>query len=141
MIQLKRGQKRCKSCKSINPVRCRLCKSCGQSFVRKNTPVKNEIKDWRDLEKGTYIRIIQGTGPYFISNIDSPDGQAGEKICLGSTGVYEVISTDNSGIRACGASRKNGGFTYLYMGKPYQSKETGTFLEPYRFTRVKRKQR
>ena len=141
MIKLKRGQKRCTSCKTINPVRIRLCKNCGVNFIRKNTPVKNEVKSWQDLEVGSFIRIVQGTGPYFISDVDSPDGKAGERICLGNTGVYKVMKLDSRGIYAYGASRKNGGFTYLYMGKPYRAKETGTFLEPYRFTQVKRKKR
>ena len=45
-MKLKRGQKRCKSCKHINAARQRMCVKCGKTFQIKNRPIKNEIKDW-----------------------------------------------------------------------------------------------
>jgi hypothetical protein len=58
----------------------------------------------------------KGTGPYFISKRDSEDGLAGEKICMGNTGVYKVVGLDNTGIVVYGAALKNAGYSYIYMG-------------------------
>ena len=139
MTKLQRGQKLCPKCDEINASRQRTCKYCQHEFISKNTPIKNEVRDWKNLEVGTYIKIVQGTGPYFIARRDSEEGVAGERICLGSTGVYSVAGLDSNGIHAYGTTRKNGGFCYLYMGPPHISKATGTHMEANRIKRVKRK--
>ena len=134
--KLQRGQKLCKKCGEINAARQRVCKGCGHEFVSKNTPISGEIKEWKELQKGTLIKVIQGTGPYYIAKRDSEESSAGERICMGDTGVFKVISTDHSGILVYGASRKNSGYSYLYMGPAKKSEITGTFLEPYRIKYV-----
>ena len=142
--KLSRGQKLCKNCKGVNASRQRVCKHCDTPFVLKNTPIKGEIKDWRLLEKGTLIKVIQGTGPYFISKRDSEDGLAGEKICMGNTGVYKVVGLDNTGIVVYGAALKNAGYSYIYMGPSRKSNTTGTYLEPHRIkllTKIKKRKR
>ena len=140
-VKLKRGQKLCTECGAVNAARQRVCKQCGHQFISKNTPVSGEIKDWKSLKKGTLIKVIQGTGPYFISKKDCDEAFAGEKICMGNTGVYKVVGIDDKGIVAYGASPKNAGFTYLYMGNARVSQTTGTYLEPYRIKFVKKSKR
>ena len=135
-IKLQRGQKLCKECDTVNAARQRICKGCGHEFMSKNTPIAGEVKDWKELQKGTLIKVIQGTGPYFISRRDTDESYKGERICMGDTGVFKVISTDHSGILVYGASRKNSGYSYLYMGVPKKSEITGTYLEPYRIKYV-----
>ena len=63
------------------------CKHCGEPFIRKNTPVKNEIKNWKELESGQQIKIIQGTGPYYICSTASDEYNAGEKVYMGCKGI------------------------------------------------------
>ena len=140
-VKLNRGQKLCNSCQSVNAARQRVCKQCGHQFISKNTPISGEIKDWKSLQKGTLIKVIQGTGPYFISKKDSDEGLAGEKICMGNTGVYKVVGVDDKGIIVYGGSPKNSGFTYLYMGNARISQTTGTYLEAYRIKFVKKYKR
>jgi hypothetical protein len=138
-MKLNRGQKRCKKCKSINAARQRICKNCQFEFISKNTPVKGEIKDWKSLEIGDYIKIIQGTGPYFINKKDTEESKVGDRICLGDIGVYRVEKKYRDGLRVSGVSFKNGGFSFLYMGKPKYIPSTGVHREPYRIKRVKRR--
>jgi len=140
-VKLQRGQKLCPNCNSINAARQRVCKYCSFEFMSKNTPIKNEIKNWKELPKGSYIKVIQGTGPYYLCNKQSEEHNVGDRICLGNIGVYKVISIDSTGLRVYGASPKNAGFTYLYMGEPYQSEITGTFFEPYRIKKVKKREK
>jgi hypothetical protein len=144
-VKLSRGQKLCKKCNEVNAARQRVCKSCGNCFTSKNSPIVGEIKNWKDLEKGTLIKVIQGTGPYYIAKRDSDESFAGEKICMGDTGVFKVISTDDNGIVVYGASRKNSGYSYLYMGQSKKSENTGTYLEPYRIkyvvTKIKKRRK
>ena len=137
-MKLKRGQKQCKSCGYINPARQRVCKDCSTEFTPKNHPVKGEVFDWKSLEKGQLIKVIQGTGPYYVCSKDTDDGEANEKICMGDLGVFKVMSLKSNGICAYGASRKNKAFTFLYMGEPYKC-DSGICMEKYRIRRVKRK--
>ena len=58
-IKLKRGQKLCKSCGAICASRSSFCKTSNKPFISKNTPIKNEIKDWESLEKGVRFKVIQ----------------------------------------------------------------------------------
>lgn len=136
-VKLKRGQKLCKKCNSINAARSKKCKYCCNDFISKNIPIKNEITDWRNIELGSYIKVIQGTGPYFICTKDSEDTKMGEKICMGDTGVFKIVGKDQNGLKVNGALNKNAGFSYLYMGLPKKSKNTGIYWEPYRIKKVK----
>lgn len=136
---LKRGQKICKACQFINAARQRVCTNCDQEFILKGAPIKNEVIDWKTLDKGDYIKVVQGTGPYYISKKDNEQYNVGEKICMGDTGVYKVVDHNEDGILSFGASPNNSGFTYLYMGKKQKSTDTGIYLEPYRIIKIKRK--
>lgn len=139
--KLQRGQKICPKCKEINASRQYVCKYCKHQFVSKNTPVKNEVKNWKELEIGTYIKVVQGTGPYYISKRDTEDGSAGERICMGNTGVYKVAGFAENGIHAYGASYKDSGYSFLYMGQSKRSKDTGIYYEPHRIKKVNKRRR
>lgn len=140
-VKLKRGQKICKNCQGINAARSRVCKECSVPFISRNIPIKNEITDWRNLQLGSYIKVIQGTGPYYVSKKDTEEVKVGEKICMGDTGVFKVVGVENKGLRVNGTSGKNAGFSFLYMGNPTISKVTGINLDPYRIKKVKFKGR
>ncbi len=140
-IKLRRGQKICKNCNEINASRSRVCKGCNTPFISRNIPIKNEITDWRNIELGTYIKVIQGTGPYFVSKRETDEAKLGEKICMGDTGVFKVVGIGDQGLVVNGASSKNGGFSFLYMGNPKISNITGMNLDPYRIKKVKVKTR
>jgi hypothetical protein len=134
---LKRGQKLCKYCKSINAARQRICNSCKNEFNPKNIPIKNEVKDWQNLQPGDLIKVIVGSGPYYISKKESENSRFGERIPMGEIGVYKVTRVVENGIYAFGMTNRNGGSTFIYMGKPYISDSTGLIYEPHRIKRVK----
>ena len=136
-MTLKRGQKTCPKCKEVNASRQRKCKFCSTIFVAKEIIGKDEVTDWKNLLEGEYIKVIQGTGPYFISVKDSDESQEGERIYMGVTGVYKVAGIDEKGIRVYGTTIKNGGLAFIYMGPKGHSDITGTYLQPYRIKRVK----
>ena len=88
------GQKICSSCDEINGVRAFECKNCGTA-----------------LKKGDLIRVIGGSGTYYIS-------ESGDKHYFTDRGKYIVSSIDKNGIVANGPC----GMCYLYMGKKKRSK-------------------
>lgn len=105
----KRGQKICVHCDTVNGVRSYECKNCGQEFKMKKAPKgirKKQIDDFKSLNKGDWIKVVGGSGPYHID-------QEGEKTYLVERGKYKVDRVDDIGIHAYG----NTGYNYLYMGK------------------------
>ena len=139
--KLKRGQKVCSKCNQINASRQKCCKFCSNPFVMKQHQRKDQITEWQDLNNGQYIKVLQGSGPYYISKKEAEGYSIGDKICMGDTGVYKVVNTVQDGIIAYGVSIKNGGFTYLYMGDKKKSVKTGLFLEPYKIVEAKPKKK
>lgn len=120
--KLKRGQKLCSSCNTINGVRSFNCKSCNSPFTmnkkRKNTPAlnaarinRNLIADYTTLSKGDKIKVLKGSGPYYI-------GDSGEKQYLGNNGVFVVDSILGNGIMAVS---QYGAIEFLYMGQEEKS--------------------
>ena len=143
-VKLKRGQKQCKSCGAICASRSSVCKVCKKPFICKNTPVKNEIKDWKSLLKGDTFKVIQGTGPYYICSRDSEEGQRGEKIYMGARGVYRVVEVKPTGILVYGIGKKNSGYDFVYMGDEETiCGSTGIVRKAHRIVRTpnKRKRR
>lgn len=136
-VKLSRGQKLCKSCGTVNAARQRVCKGCHYEFISSSTPISGEITDWKNLEKGKLIKIIQGTGPYYKVVRDTDEHAQGDRIPMGNIGVFKVIRLDSYGIIVCGATNKNSGYSYLYMGESKVSPITGLNLEPYRIKSVK----
>ena len=141
MEKLKRGQKLCKSCNGVNAARSSKCKHCNKAFINKNTPVKNEIKDWKSLETGQQIKIIQGSGPYFVCSTDSEDHSSGEKVYMGCKGKYEVREIRSNGILCCGIGKKNTGIEFVYMGERKISPSTGIIKAPHRIVKLRTRKR
>lgn len=139
--KLRRGQKRCTRCDEINAARSRLCSNCNVEFMSKNTPIKNEIKDWTLLERGDEFKIVQGTGPYYICSRDNEEGNIGDKIYMGARGVYKVMSLHNKGVSAYGIGKNNSGFDFIYMGEKSFSPTTGITKTAYRIIKMKKKKR
>lgn len=135
--KLRRGQKLCKSCGAVNASRSLKCNTCGKQFISKNTPIKNEIKDWTTLGKADCIRIVQGTGPYFISSRDTEEVKRGEKIYMGVRGKYKVLELTHNGIMAVGIGKNNTGLEFVYMGEKTYSESTGITKVPHRIVKIK----
>lgn len=113
--KVKRGQKLCSECGTINGVRAFVCKNCEAEFKMKKgrkRPRKKQVEDYRTLERGDTIRVVGGSGPYYTSK------ETGERTYLIDRGKYTVISTDDTGIQVYGEN----GYGYLYMGKTCPSK-------------------
>jgi len=141
-MNLKRGQKRCKQCKSINAARQRICIICKTPFQLKNTPIKNEIKDWQNLQKGDTFRVINGTGSYYIIKRDCSEGQVGEKLLIGSKGKYIVKDIEDNGIHAWSISPP-GSFSheFVYMGQDMFCEELNIHKRAHRIVKIKYKDR
>ena len=139
-MNLKRGQKRCKQCKSINAARQRICIICKTPFQLKNTPIKNEIKDWQNLQKGDTFRVINGTGSYYIIKRDCSEGQVGEKLLIGSKGKYIVKDIEDNGIHAWSlTSPGNSHYEFIYMGQDRFFKEADIHRSAPRIIKFKYK--
>ena len=140
-MKLRRGQKLCKKCDSINAARSRACNTCGVIFISKNTPIKNEIKDWSSLQKGEFFRVVQGTGPYFVCTRVSEELEVGDKIYMGCKGKYELVRVMGNGLLCKGIGKKSCGLEFLYMGNKEVSKKTGIIKEPHRLIKIKHRKR
>ena len=86
---MSKGRKTCPECGAVTGVRTYYCKECEYAFPMKKRPktVKREVKDWRLLESGEYIRVVGRSGTYYIKD-------DGEKIYMSDAGVYIVKSVD-----------------------------------------------
>ena len=137
-MKLKRGQKCCKNCQTINAARQRICIECRKPFQLKNTPIKNEVKDWKDLQKGDMFRVVNGTGPYYVLKRDCGEGQEGEKLFIGSKGKYIVKKIDHNGIQAWSISPP-GSFSheFVYMGKNGYCEELNLHQRAHRIIKIK----
>ena len=141
-MKLKRGQKLCKNCQAVNAARQRKCVDCGKAFQLKNTPIKNEIKDWKSLQKGDTFRIINGTGSYYLLKRDCGEGEKGEKLFIGPKGKYQVkkIDMENNGIHAWSlASPGNSHYEFVYMGQDRFFKEVDIHRRAPRIIKFKYK--
>ena len=140
-MKLKRGQKLCKHCGAVNAARSSRCNTCEKPFISKNTPIKNEVKDWEGLKKGDWLRVIQGTGPYFTCKRQTDEASVGDKIYMGCKGKYEVISIDRKGLLCKALGRKNCGVEFVYMGERNFCEYTDITKEPHRIVKLRTRKR
>lgn len=116
----KRGQKSCSKCGTINGARAYSCRNCHESFEVKNKHgiklkkiSKKPITNWQELNEEDCIKVLAGSGPYYLEN--------GIKDCVGHAGKFIIKSIKDDGIVAYGISKKNSGFVYIYMGPKQES--------------------
>ncbi len=106
-MKVKRGQKLCQNCNTINGVRSFNCKKCDHPFTMKKSFKKKRqiVKDYTTLNPGDNIRIIGGSGPYYIA-------KDGFRHYLTDRGKYRVDKIVQNGIMASGRC----GSEFFYMG-------------------------
>jgi hypothetical protein len=139
-MKLKRGQKLCKNCNNTNGARAHVCKNCGHEFVAKTEGAKvgktqrrkklkkyTTVDNWKELVKGDRIKVVRGTGTYYVND-------AGDKQYLADAGIYNVISSDDKGLTVYA---NDGGFGYIYMG-PEEPSSTlpNVFRSPHKVLKV-----
>ena len=132
----KKPEKACPECNAANHARSSNCKECDYVFyVRKRDREVQLAKDWRELQPGDIIKVMTGSGPYWLSK-DRP----GEKIILGQKGKFEVVEIYDSGPTSCGImgrqlytrGRKANVREFIYMGEPHYNEELCNHNEPHR---------
>lgn len=135
----KRGEKICKKCKAPNGPRAFRCKACNASFDinRHGGEKKNAVLEWTELEKGQYIKVLAGSGPYW-----QPPNSVHEedRMYMGYHGIFSIFKVLQDGlltIKATGEGR--GGIYFIYMGPVMRSKQTGCYRQPHMIVKVKRK--
>ena len=116
----------CPKCNQKSGVRSYFCKHCSYEFIAKDDftekpkperkpKVKNRVKkmvevDWKTLNIGETIKVVQGSGPYRING-------GGEKIPFGHSGEYIVKEIQQDGMLAT----QKGMIHFIYMGEPRMS--------------------
>jgi len=103
---LGRGHKACQTCGTATGPRAIVCKKCKTPFSFKGdtgdtvkvttngiTTTVKKLTDWKSLTRGDFIRVLQGSGPYFLN-------KQGEKVYVGAKGIYSVFSINDIGINA-----------------------------------------
>ena len=109
-----RGQKNCPECDTENGVRSYHCKKCDYEFPmkkRRKGKRRKVVDNWRELRKGDKVKVVGGSGPYYI------DPESGDRTYLSERGEYVIKGIDRMGIKVYG----NGGYTFLYMGNKKKS--------------------
>lgn len=142
-----RGQKTCHKCKKATGPRAGQCPNCGQkfSFAAKKHIQDKIVKehadfDWRQLQKGEYIKSVSGYGPFYPMT----DEVTGEFVAapMGHYGVFVVAFVGKDGIGTYEVQKdSNGGFCYIYMGEEKLSTVTNTVLRPHKICRIIRRRR
>tara|TARA_R110000824_G_scaffold6161_1_gene28280 strand:- start:7826 stop:8344 length:519 start_codon:yes stop_codon:yes gene_type:complete len=131
------AKKECSGCGSMLGVRTKECPDCGHKFlIRKRGPRPKQI-DWTELKAGDTIKVVTGTGPYFLSKITP-----GEKIMMGQKGVFEVVELYGVGARpkGCGIvgrqitgkKHRAGVVEYIYMGVTWYNDDLSIHEEPHK---------
>lgn len=129
----KRGQKRCSKCNAANGARSFACKACSHPFSVKVARKKKvrQIGDWRLLERDALIRVVSGSGPYYVDT-------QGNRHYFTDRGVYKVFGVDKDGLHCY--PEKGGGYSYLYMGPEAPSSlASNMYRAPHKILTVTRR--
>jgi len=124
--------KLCPTCTRVIAIQAMICPTCG--FVFQKKVPNNLIVEWESLEKGTIIKVVGG-GPYSIGK-DSEGNKI--RIDMSDLGIYQIASISKTGISGYNLDT-TGGHSFLYMGDPYQSKETAIYHHPHQLVLIKPK--
>ena len=137
----RKPEKKCPECNTANHARSSNCKECDYEFyVRKNVKQELLAANWRDLKPGDVIKVISGSGPYYLSK-DKP----GEKIMMGQKGKFEVAEIHDGGPKCCGIfahqlygrSGRSHYREWIYMGESYYNDAYSLNKEPHRIKVLK----
>ena len=137
----RKPEKNCPECNTANHARSSNCKECDYEFyVRKNVKQELLAANWRDLKPGDVIKVISGTGPYYLSK-DKP----GERIMMGQKGKFEVMEVHDAGPRQCGIyayqlygrASKSHYREWIYMGESYYNEDVSIHKEAHRIKVLK----
>ena len=129
-----KGQKVCPECNTVNGARAYQCKVCDYAFPNKHGRIrysKRPVRDWRELKRGDCVRVVGGSGSYYVS----PD--TGERTYMSSKGKYKVHTISRDGIVAYGIGKNNTGCQFIYMGVHKQSNLVDNmFNSPHKLVRI-----
>jgi len=138
----KKPEKKCNECGTLAHARSSVCKNCGYVFYVKKKELEVQLaKDWRNLQAGDVIKVISGSGPYFLSK-DRP----GEKIMMGQKGKFEVAEVLDEDPRQCGIyahqlygrASKSHYREWIYMGESYYNEEVSLHKESHKIRVLKK---
>ncbi len=113
-----RGQKVCPECNAVNGARAYQCKVCDYAFPNKHGRIrysKRPVRDWRELKQGDCVRVVGGSGSYYLNP------HTGERTYMSSKGKYKVHTVTYNGILAYGIGKNNTGCEFIYMGEHEKS--------------------
>tara|TARA_Y100000310_G_scaffold340920_1_gene438347 strand:- start:1893 stop:2390 length:498 start_codon:yes stop_codon:yes gene_type:complete len=143
----KAPQKECPECKSMVHARVSFCRECNHTFyIKKDVEQDLLAKNWRDLKAGDIIKVITGSGSYFLSKHNkNPDGSP-LRIGMGHKGKFEVVEIVDQGSRSCGIvgrqlytrGRRANVTEYIYMGEKYYNEDMIMHNEPHRIKVIKK---
>ena len=129
-----KGQKVCPECNAVNGARAYQCKVCDYAFPNKHGRIrysKRPVRDWRELKRGDCVRVVGGSGSYYVS----PD--TGERTYMSSKGKYKVHTISRDGIVAYGIGKNNTGCQFIYMGVHKQSNLVDNmYNSPHKLVRI-----
>jgi bifunctional DNA-binding transcriptional regulator/antitoxin component of YhaV-PrlF toxin-antitoxin module/ribosomal protein L40E len=149
MTTKKRGfpQKPCPECNTDNHARSSNCKSCDYTFyVRKKDKEVELARNWRDLKAGDVIKVITGSGSYFLSKYNKNEDGSPLKISLGHKGKFEVVEIVDQGSKSCGIigrqlyvrGRRANVTEFIYMGETYYNEDMLSHNESHRIKVLKK---
>ena len=135
----RKPEKNCPECNTANHARSSNCKEGDYEFyVRKNVKQELLAANWRELQPGDIIKVISGSGPYFLSKDKplNPDGSQ-QRIMMGEKGKFEVVEVLDNGPRQCGIyghqlygrASKSHYREWIYMGESYYKEDVSIHKE------------
>jgi len=121
-VGVRRGQKPCPQCDKTCGPRSYACPYCQFKFVeakpkattepkKKKRRGKIPVKDWQSIKVGSRIKVLKGSGDYYISK------ESGEKVYMQDAGIYYVEGVNTDGL----VVRGKNGHGFIYMGEPTMS--------------------
>ena len=151
MSKLKRKapQKECPACNTLVHARVSFCNNCNHTFyVKKNVKQDLWAKNWRELEAGDMIKVISGSGTYYLSKTRTNDDGSPLKIMMGHKGKFEVVEIVDQGPKSCGIVGKpvnSRGYRanvveYIYMGEVWYNDDLSLHERPHKIKVLKKKE-
>jgi len=84
---------------------------------------------WRDLQKGDIIKVVQGTGSYYISKKDEQE----EKLYMGVLGKTVVCEVQHKGLLCYNKY----GYAFVRMVDEGFDEVLGLYRKPHKIMRLK----